>query len=424
MKILFTLFSLLFFSLTVSAGNVFLPSTTFTWTESSGLAATDQDIIIVKAGQTLTINNPIAPNVSITIESEGICNIQNISNQPGENIQVKNGGILNITPLSGTNITIGQNITIEQANIPVSVNDAKIIELMNLIIANKAHTLISTVNIVDNGNYPKITFAGIVNIGYGGIFNVEYPVDQTATQIELSDLDLHAATVPQEITSLLKLLLPAEFQMHANKLDHGVIPPIILYKTGSALPNITGEISDFELQVLEATINITDYIRNMVGMAGITVPANGSYISRTLDLDGFTIPAPETYTKDVPLTIKVPHTDSQNYTAILPQVSSNSGTWYLVDSENENTELDLSDSDPAKRTYTIAIENGITTRLSITMTPKGSSIDNESVDPGQIMSVSYYTLTGKQIFDPAAGLFIKKTVFDSGKVKTEKVILK
>lgn len=54
----------------------------------------------------------------------------------------------------------------------------------------------------------------------------------------------------------------------------------------------------------------------------------------------------------------------------------------------------------------------------------GSSINNVDADKGEVVSTTYFTVTGAAVSNPAAGIFIKKTAYANGSTDVEKVILK
>ena len=80
---------------------------------------------------------------------------------------------------------------------------------------------------------------------------------------------------------------------------------------------------------------------------------------------------------------------------------------------------------PAAGEVTISFPIGTINLYAVIWEPAaGSSVEDATADKGEVVSVSYYDLTGKQVAADAKGLVIKKVTYSDGSVDAEKVIVK
>ena len=410
MKLLFT--SCFFLAATVMyAADVNLPSTPYVWDPSSGLVVDNGDKIIVKNNENLTIDYASALNVSLEIQAGGICTIKDISNQSGENIVVQAGGTLNFDPQAGTDITIGQNVTIEGLEIPALFNDATFAALTT----NTTPT-IAKVNILDNGNYPKITFAGDLTIEAGGVLDIKYPADQTMDQLRFNNLNFESAVVHTAFIPFLKLLITTqypEYAAQAHKLDPGVIPPVILYVDDSKRPDVTGGIR-LDLEVLSTEVDLLLY-RPTASFQGF--PENGSYVSHTIDMSINSAKVPDTFTGKVPMTVIVP--EAGTYSATIPKLTSGTNNWYMRSESDNNVDVDMGDENPLNRKHEIVFaSHGTNSDLYFESSPRTpTDIKNTGVG-ANVVSKQYYSLSGAMVANPTDGIYVVKYIYDNGETKT------
>lgn len=379
-----------------------------------------QDMRTIGDGAAVTIESTTAP-INILIKKGGKCIINSISDMTGKTITVELGGTLEVAPVSNDPIVINQDIIFEAFEFPARLDDANVFPTM----LDLQQAKLSNFNIVNTGNYPKITFNGSIDLTPGTIFNIGYPATETKAKLEFAGLNMHAIAIPSDFTGLLKNLLSSKIPAnYLNLLDLGVLPPVVAFESGSGFPTVNA--MELGVKITSIEIEISDLNRGVIvtQYPALTIPSNETYFEKELDLGAYSRIAPASYSTTIDIAITTPTTDGAgDYTIVFPQLEPSADKeWFLYENDNKVGDVDLSSAISNERTFTTTLLTGENNgRFKFVREDIPSSLSQITGDY-EIQSVEYFTVAGQKVQMPQNGLYIVKTTYTNGMKNIEKII--
>jgi len=408
---------------------VLSPSTDLNETTFSGKWIVEEGEIWSRSGSSADKRADFFPGAEIEVDNGGTYRIDRMyaangfisGNLSGQKITVKEGGILDIDPLTTNNINVLQTITIETGgtfnanaatgtatltlggdltlfpgaifNVYYGATDGNVFKVNN--------TIFEAIQTSSGLTVPIVTYGdGALMPVYTGNITFDIAFESGQNTADISPL---FTNVPSSYTSDILMTYPATtvtgdytVQLPTIAKADGVDETWILYDNGVQKVDLSQENNSYQFAVPGADMafkwDVSTLAPSTVSLT-LEQPAEGGSLAAD----------PDQTTFDINDEVTITATLAANY-ELKNFVVNGTDT----PATSENTLVLTMDED---KTVTAVFE-------LIT------GINNPTAAKGAIVSEKYYTLTGVEIQKPATGMLIKKVVYDNGVVETTKVFKK